>query len=59
MMTILICGVIAELVMMPAILAGPLGRAIPVGRPPAPTTVVPTPHTTKQRRSASLVTSQT
>jgi predicted RND superfamily exporter protein len=58
MMTILICGVIAELVMMPAILAGPLGRAIPVRRPPAPPAAVPVPHTAKQRR-ASLVTSQT
>jgi predicted RND superfamily exporter protein len=59
MMTILVCGVIAELVMMPAILAGPLGRAIPVGRPPAPPAAVPVPHTTKQRRGAALVTSQT
>jgi predicted RND superfamily exporter protein len=59
MMTILICGVIAELVMMPAILAGPLGKAFPVRRPPAPPApvVVPQPH--KQRRGAPLVTSQT
>jgi predicted RND superfamily exporter protein len=56
MMTILVCGVIAELVMMPAILAGPLGKAFPVRRPPTPAHV-PVPHAPKRR--AALVTSQT
>jgi hypothetical protein len=31
MMTILLAGVVAELVMMPALLAGPLGKVFPVG----------------------------
>ena len=35
MMSILIAGVISELVMLPAILAGPLGRAFPI-KPQAP-----------------------
>ncbi len=49
MMTILICGVIAELVMMPAILAGPLGKAFPIPRPKIPTVPVPMPHLPKRR----------
>jgi predicted RND superfamily exporter protein len=55
MMTILLAGVVAELVMMPAILAGPLGRVFTIRRPPT-TSSVPTPHAPK--RKAHLVSSQ-
>jgi predicted RND superfamily exporter protein len=54
MMTILLAGVVAELVMMPAILAGPLGKVFDLRRPPAPSSV-PTPHAPK--RKARLVSS--
>lgn len=43
MMTILLAGVVAELIMLPAILAGPLGKAFPVPRRHKPSTVPP-PH---------------
>jgi predicted RND superfamily exporter protein len=48
MMTILIAGVIAELVMMPAILAGPLGAVfkVPAVQPPKQ---VPPPHSAKRK----------
>jgi hypothetical protein len=55
MMTILLAGVVAELVMMPAILAGPLGTVFkPQRREEAPPTV-PTPHV--PRRKPHLVSS--
>jgi predicted RND superfamily exporter protein len=48
MMTILLAGVVAEFIMMPAILAGPLGRVFaPQRREPPPT--VPTPHVPKRK----------
>jgi predicted RND superfamily exporter protein len=56
MMTILIAGVVAELVMMPAILAGPLGKAFKVP-PSAPIAPVPAPHL--QRRKTQLASSRT
>jgi predicted RND superfamily exporter protein len=56
MMTILIAGVVAELVMLPAILAGPLGRAFSIRRP-AVSTPLPAPHT--PQRKGRLVSSQT
>jgi predicted RND superfamily exporter protein len=56
MMTILIAGVVAELIMLPAILAGPLGKAFPIRRPPAPSPV-PAPHT--PQRKPTLVSSRT
>jgi predicted RND superfamily exporter protein len=56
MMTILIAGVVAELVMLPAILAGPLGRAFSIPGPP-PVSPVPAPHL--PQRKGKLVTSQT
>ncbi len=45
MMSILIAGVVAELVMLPAILAGPLGKAFPIKpqAPPPPDSHVPPP----------------
>jgi predicted RND superfamily exporter protein len=43
MMTILIAGVVAELVMMPAILAGPMGTVFKPRQPETPA-AVPTPH---------------
>jgi uncharacterized protein len=43
MMTILLAGVVAELIMLPAILAGPLGKAFPVPRR-AELSAVPPPH---------------
>jgi predicted RND superfamily exporter protein len=43
MMTILLAGVVAELIMLPAILAGPLGKAFTIRRRPEPSTV-PAPH---------------
>jgi predicted RND superfamily exporter protein len=43
MMTILLAGVVAELIMLPAILAGPLGKAFPVPRRTEPSTIPP-PH---------------
>jgi predicted RND superfamily exporter protein len=43
MMTILLAGVVAELIMLPAILAGPLGRAFPVPRRHEPSPIPP-PH---------------
>lgn len=36
MLTILLCGVVAELILLPALLAGPLGRAFQVARPKEP-----------------------
>jgi predicted RND superfamily exporter protein len=55
MMTILIAGVVAELIMMPAILAGPLGKVFKprVSKKPA---AVPTPHV--PQRKSQLVSSQ-
>ncbi|MCI0335915.1 MAG: MMPL family transporter [Planctomycetes bacterium] len=55
MMTILIAGVIAELVMMPAILAGPLGTVFKP-RPKTAPASVPTPHVPK--RKTQLVSSR-
>jgi predicted RND superfamily exporter protein len=56
MLTILIAGVVAELFMMPAILAGPLGKVFkPRQKPTAPATV-PTPHVPK--RKTQLASSQ-
>jgi len=55
MMTILIAGVVAELIMMPAILAGPLGKPFDLRRP-TPTPSVPTPHAPK--RKSQLVSSR-
>jgi uncharacterized protein len=56
MMTILIAGVVAELVMMPAILAGPLGTVFkPRQKAPQPA-AVPTPHVPK--RKTQLATSR-
>jgi predicted RND superfamily exporter protein len=49
MMTILLAGVVAELIMMPAILAGPLGKVFDVRRKETPSQV-PTPHA-PQRKS--------
>ncbi|MEX2093585.1 MAG: MMPL family transporter, partial [Pirellulales bacterium] len=34
MMSILLAGAVAELIMLPALLAGPLGKAFPIRRPP-------------------------
>jgi predicted RND superfamily exporter protein len=56
MMTILIAGVVAELVMLPAILAGPLGRAFSIRRQSAPS-AVPAPHT--PQRKGALVSTRT
>jgi predicted RND superfamily exporter protein len=56
MMTILLAGVVAELIMLPAILAGPLGKAFLIRRPKAPAPV-PAPHLRK--RKERLVTSRT
>lgn len=55
MMTILIAGVVAELIMMPAILAGPLGKVFSVPQSTTPSTAT-TPHVSKRR--VPLVTSQ-
>jgi predicted RND superfamily exporter protein len=53
MMTILLAGVVAELIMMPAILAGPLGRAFkPEAPQPTPATV-PAPHMPKRKQLVS------
>jgi predicted RND superfamily exporter protein len=49
MMTILIAGVVAELVMMPAILAGPLGKVFKPRLKPAAPAAVPTPHVPKRK----------
>jgi hypothetical protein len=54
-MTILIAGVVAELVMMPAILAGPLGKVFKPRRSKSPA-AVPTPHV--PQRKSQLVSSQ-
>lgn len=43
MMTILLAGVVAELIMLPAILAGPLGKAFTIRRREEPS-AVPAPH---------------
>jgi predicted RND superfamily exporter protein len=43
MMTILLAGVVAELIMLPAILAGPLGKAFKFRRREEPT-AIPAPH---------------
>jgi predicted RND superfamily exporter protein len=56
MMSILLAGVVAELVMLPAILAGPLGKVFSVQKPPAPSPV-PTPHLSP--RKGELVSSRT
>ncbi len=48
MMTILVAGVVAELIMMPAILAGPLGSVFKPREKKTPQPPVPTPHV-KQR----------
>jgi hypothetical protein len=48
MMTILLAGVVAELVMLPAILAGPLGRVFDIRRPPTPAPV-PKPHVPQRK----------
>jgi hypothetical protein len=55
MMTILLAGVVAELIMLPAILAGPLGKAFPVPRRHEPSTIPP-PHI--PQRQGELVSSQ-
>ncbi len=47
MMTILMAGVVAELIMMPAILAGPLGKVFPV-----PKKTTPSPITRTARAAA-------
>jgi predicted RND superfamily exporter protein len=52
MMTILLAGMVAQLFMTPALLAGPLGRVFP-GRRSEPASPVPTPHAPK--RKAQLV----
>jgi predicted RND superfamily exporter protein len=57
MMTILLAGVVAELVMMPAILAGPLGKVFSPRRAAEAAPSVPTPHVPK--RKAHLVSSTT
>ncbi|MEX2306294.1 MAG: MMPL family transporter [Pirellulales bacterium] len=57
MMTILIAGVAAELIMMPAILAGPLGRVFKASRQESAATV-PTPHAPK-RKAHLMPSSQT
>jgi predicted RND superfamily exporter protein len=49
MMTILIAGVVAELVMMPAILAGPLGKVFKPRLKPTVPVSVPTPHVPKRK----------
>ena len=49
MMTILVAGAVAELVMLPAILAGPLGRVFDIGQSKA-AAPVPKPHA-PQRKS--------
>jgi predicted RND superfamily exporter protein len=54
MMTILLAGVVAELIMLPAILAGPLGRAFPVPRRHEPS-AIPPPHI--PQRQGELVSS--
>jgi predicted RND superfamily exporter protein len=56
MMTILLAGVVAELIMLPAILAGPLGKVFSVQKPPAPSPV-PAPHVST--RKGELVSSRT
>lgn len=55
MMTILIAGVVAELIMMPAILAGPLGKVFKP-RISKKSAAVPTPHV--PQRKSQLVSSQ-
>jgi hypothetical protein len=55
MMTILVAGVVAELVMMPAILAGPLGTVFKPRQKAAPVSV-PTPHA--PQRKSQLVSSR-
>jgi uncharacterized protein len=56
MMTILIAGVVAELIMMPAILAGPLGSVFKPRQTEESPTAVPTPHA--KARKAQLATSR-
>jgi uncharacterized protein len=56
MMTILLAGVVAELIMLPAILAGPLGKAFPVPQKATPHPI-PAPHVTQ--RKGELVSSRT
>jgi predicted RND superfamily exporter protein len=57
MMTILLAGVVAELIMLPAILAGPLGKAFALPKKKAPNQV-PVPHM-GQRKSGQLASSRT
>lgn len=52
MMTILMAGIVAELVMLPAILAGPLGRVFDIRRRPTSSTV-PAPHVPKRKQLVS------
>jgi predicted RND superfamily exporter protein len=56
MMTILLAGVVSELVMLPAILAGPLGRVFSIRKPAVPSPV-PAPHL--PQRKGELVSSRT
>ena len=56
MLTILMAGVVAELIMLPAILAGPLGKAFTIRRREEPS-AVPAPHI--PQRKGELVSSQT
>jgi predicted RND superfamily exporter protein len=48
MMTILLAGMVAELIMLPAILAGPLGRVFTIRRRES-VSAVPTPHAPKRK----------
>ncbi len=57
MMTILLAGVVAELIMMPAILAGPLGKAFPIPR--RKDAISPFRRRTFPQRKGELVSSQT
>jgi predicted RND superfamily exporter protein len=56
MMSILLAGVVAELVMLPAILAGPLGKVFNI-RQAKPRAPIPAPHI--PQRQSQLVSSQT
>jgi hypothetical protein len=58
MMTILLAGVVAELVMLPAILAGPLGKVFTIAKKAAPSSV-PLPHVPQPQRKGGLVSSRT
>jgi hypothetical protein len=56
MMTILLAGVVAELIMLPAILAGPLGKVFTF-REKVPTSPIPAPHL--PQRQGQLASSRT